>query len=273
VTTPNSAKGRRGEDLGKLGMELHERMDQFSRKILTSSLKKSGIPTTKIDVLLDPINEIGIPAQRDPFNPSICYSSYVPEGYLSSSVLATTHESSVSNSEPARTHGGILTVAIISDVPGLEVFDQELGQWIAIEQLVHDLYAPRVNKYHHQFAIVFWGRSVSYLKGAPGFQPCVFRERKREKERERERYSVQFKQRATPLTTPCQGRNDQIILDVQMNAIKHVKWVVPGVHPPSPPSPSLSLFSTLSSPQHPLLIAGALFLFGSLVGIMVTKRK
>ncbi len=35
-------------------------------------------------------------------------------------------------------------------MPGLEVFDQELNQWIAIEQLIHE-YAPKVNKYHSQY--------------------------------------------------------------------------------------------------------------------------
>eukprot|EP00026_Physarum_polycephalum_P003683 Phypoly_transcript_03696.p1 GENE.Phypoly_transcript_03696~~Phypoly_transcript_03696.p1 ORF type:complete len:741 (+),score=176.56 Phypoly_transcript_03696:153-2375(+) len=288
VTTPSSIKGDKGEDMGKFGMELHEQMDQICRNFVKGCLQKDHVPLAKLDFILDPIQEIGAPAQREPFTPEICYSSYVPEGYISSSVLEISH------AQPRRacTDGGLLTAAITSDVAGLEIFDQELRQWIAIEQLIHE-YAPRANKYHSQFAILFWGKSASYLKGPPGFQPCEYRIRKGEKER----YAIELKQRATPLTTPCLNKADQKLLETQLNAAKHARWSR-GSHffspPPSPPSTpfplssfpllssalstlfsSSSLLSSLStslssSPKTPLL--AGVFVVGAIVGAFFARK-
>jgi len=216
--------------MGKTGMKLYEQLDQICRRTAHEAVKKLGIPAKKVDYLLDPVHHIGKPVERDPDHPDVCYSTYVPDGFVSSSIMDNFHyynafEKPVVkeeggerfyNNHSAHTDSGLLTVVVTTDEPGLEVYDQQLKQWIALEHHLHQ-HVKTSRKSHRQYATIFWADSVSYLK-APGLQPCLHRVGKSTKER----HSVVFKQRTSTLTTPCRYQEDYILADIQKKATTHV---------------------------------------------------
>ena len=67
-----------------MGMKLYEQLDQICRRVAHDAVKKLGISPSKVDVLLDPVHQIGKPVERDHEFPDVCYSSYVPDGFVSS---------------------------------------------------------------------------------------------------------------------------------------------------------------------------------------------
>lgn len=134
---------------------------------------------------------------------------------------------SLSSLQAAHTDSGLLTVVVVTDVPGLEIFDQQIKKWIALEDLLHQ-YLPTIKKHHRQYLIfvfvvddswwqnryatIFWADSVTYLKTTQ-LQSCMHRVGKSGKER----YSVVFKQRTAPLRTACRCVLKRAIMPKAMN--------------------------------------------------------
>lgn len=74
---------KRQEDLGRIGMKLYEQLDQLCRKTACGAAKAHGASESDVARLLDPINQIGQVVERDTVNPDVCYSPYVPDGFVS----------------------------------------------------------------------------------------------------------------------------------------------------------------------------------------------
>jgi len=210
-------------DLGVCGMKLHEQLDQLCR--ITAKQVTDQLGVKSADRLLDDVNEIGKKVERDESNLMVCYSDYVIPGFISSSIMDNFHyfnsfnkedhsDERFYNNHSAHTDSGLMTAVVVTDIPGLEVYDQSTNQWIALEQLLHE-YLPTMGKKHRQFATIFWGDSVQYLENTP-LKPTLHRVGKNHKER----FSVVFKQRTSPLKTACRYQEDYDLALRQSKAIE-----------------------------------------------------
>lgn len=192
------------KELKSSGTRLFFELDEICRKAASSS--DSQQPFSKLNRLLDP--------PCDDF----------PENYISSSILDCFHyfgeEKSLPgksdrfcNNHASHTDSGLLTAVITTDVPGLEVLDQKLGEWVSVEKHIHEFCKETGNE-HRNFATLFWGDSVVYLD-KEGLDPCLHRVEKTETER----FSVVFKQRTTPLDSPPRYQEDFVLAEIQQKAL------------------------------------------------------
>ncbi|ETO21536.1 hypothetical protein RFI_15669 [Reticulomyxa filosa] len=143
------------------------------------------------------------------------------------------------NNHSAHTDSGLMTVVIVTDEPGLEVYDAKLKCWVAIESLTHQYLAETKLSlqnplYHRRFATVFWSDSVEYLNNVASrsnvtLKPLLHRV----SGCERERFSVVFKQRTAPLRTSCRYQEDYVLAKCQMLVDKHSKHAHTLVQPKS----------------------------------------
>jgi len=220
---PNTGAG--GIDFGIAGVQLLENMDLACRKIARRCLTFLGENPDDVDDILDPVSKIGFPAKR---NGRTCTSNYVPKNYISSSIMDNFHYSAHShektnqfrNNHSSHTDSGLLTMVIITDVPGLEVYDSVLERWVAIEQLVHESLAlADGEKPHRKFAVLFWGDSVVYLR-APKLRPCLHRVANCKDER----FSIVYKQRTAPLRTACRYQEDYILSQFQQASMASLNF-------------------------------------------------
>jgi len=226
-------------------------------------MEELKLSPTLVDKVLDPVMKRGdIPTREG----NTTATPYIPKGYISSSILDNFHyynkfdkadkydnkkneDSPVPkgeldrfhNNHAAHTDSGLLTVVITTDTPGLEVVDQELGKWVAIERLIHKyVQNSNIEKAWRRYAIVFWSDSIAYLiRDATGKkqvqleslsrvpESCLHRVQKCDGER----YSVVFKQRTTPLTTPPRYQEDFPLAKKQLEAVDATEglesWRIP----------------------------------------------
>jgi len=230
LPTPGQYKQKDGKtkDLGIVGMKLYEQLDLTCRGLAHEVVSKLSLPKENVDKVLDPINVKGGEPTRDPEDANKCYSKFVPPNYISSSIMDNFHyfnsfseeedaHERFHNNHAAHTDSGLLTTVVVTDKPGLEVFDQDLDGWIAIEKYVH-AYAKAKGVSHRRYCSLFWGDSVVYLKDKT-MKPCLHRVGKCEDER----FSIVFKQRTSPLATAPRYQEDYELALVQMKAMDIAK--------------------------------------------------
>merc|ERR1712087_45579 len=190
-----------------------------------------------VDDILDPINCIQTDIQNGIQSDSNLdkFSSFVPDGYISSSIMDNFHYYAPSkekherfyNNHSSHTDSGLMTAVIVTDEPGLEIFDQRDNRWISIEQEVmryvkESGQSERDPLCHRKYATFFWSDSVEYLNNAPfekkGMEikdttltPLFHRVA----DCKGERYSVVFKQRTAPLRTHCRYQEDYVLASIQ----------------------------------------------------------
>lgn len=98
----------------------------------------------------------------------VCSSDYSFPGSVTTSLLDVFHyfnsfsevdqsDQKFKNNHNSHTDSGILTVVPCADIAGLEIFNQQLGVWVALEELLH------ARDDWESLATVFWGDSVVYL--------------------------------------------------------------------------------------------------------------
>eukprot|EP01121_Diplochlamys_sp_Union-15-3_P007990 TRINITY_DN2083_c0_g1_i2.p1 TRINITY_DN2083_c0_g1~~TRINITY_DN2083_c0_g1_i2.p1 ORF type:complete len:285 (-),score=41.65 TRINITY_DN2083_c0_g1_i2:78-932(-) len=246
-------------DLGVVGMKLYSMLDQLCREHTLKVIKRLGIPEKQLSYILDPVYNKESEVHRSQNDSSICYSDYVPPGFVSSSIMDNFHYFNSAfhkvdeqkdpnvperfyNNHASHTDSGLMTVVVVTDIPGLEVLDQQTEKWIALEQLVHEyVYKDKTTPFgaHRKYATIFWADSCMYLneklytKGTE-IKSTFHRVEKHDKER----YSVVFKQRTTPMTTPPRYQEDYEILTKQISAMEKLKkqgsngwtsWLLPAL--------------------------------------------
>jgi len=227
------------EDFGGHGYRLFCELDQLCRHVCKRTVAHLGADPTCVDAILDPVGAVVGPEEsaahvwKSPRHPSAFETDYVPPRYVSSSILdnffyynhdaaceSSQHEQADEkadvrfiNNHGAHTDSGLMTAVVLSDEAGLEVFDQKLQHWVAIEKELHR--APNILP--RSVAVLFWGDSVVYLppkcmhsdkrKGRSGVSPCLHRVGKGGHPGV-PRTSVVFKQRTAPLRTACRYQED-----------------------------------------------------------------
>lgn len=230
-------------EFGVKGTNLYIALDQLCRKLARGVLQHLGSDKS-LEKILDPV---GWPENWEARAVSSSSSSkeegdhvstgYVPDDYVSSSIMDNFHYHGWQQQEPtkeceqdvdrkhkqfvnnhsAHTDSGLLTVVVISDEPALEVFDQQLEQWIALEKCVHALCRasdPANPLSHRRYATVFWGDSVEYLSRTL-LKPSLHRVEKADGER----FSVVFKQRTSPLGTAPRYQEDYELGYAQLQSL------------------------------------------------------
>eukprot|EP01084_Bolivina_argentea_P191910 329566_1 len=210
-------------NFGTLSLKLYELFDEICRNIATKTLKHV-CNRVKLDNILDPINQCNKPVIRNDNNN--CYSFYMPNDYISSSRLDCFHyykpESNNIYDMNRNVHkdSGLMTLIVISDEPALEIYDEKLKCWIGIESLIHKyLKQYKYHKhYNHNYAILFWSRSVSYLSDNR-FKALDHRVARCNNER----YSVVYKQRTCPYKTQCRYQEDYIIAQIQSHVLRKIE--------------------------------------------------
>eukprot|EP00485_Elphidium_margaritaceum_P000809 CAMPEP_0202690272 /NCGR_PEP_ID=MMETSP1385-20130828/5300_1 /ASSEMBLY_ACC=CAM_ASM_000861 /TAXON_ID=933848 /ORGANISM="Elphidium margaritaceum" /LENGTH=403 /DNA_ID=CAMNT_0049345509 /DNA_START=35 /DNA_END=1243 /DNA_ORIENTATION=+ len=226
-------------NFGKYGMQIYQALDlkcrQFAKEAMAIMCKSEKV----VDDILDPVNEVRTDMDENACdnvvqNGRYAYSSFMPNDYISSSIMDNFHYYSAShekherffNNHASHTDSGLMTVVIITDEPGLEIFDQKRNEWIAIERLMQT-YLKEDGAYekdafcHRGYATFFWSDSVEYLNKAPfvagkkanamEIKPLFHRVANCQNER----YSVVFKQRTAPLRTHCRYQEDYILASLQ----------------------------------------------------------
>lgn len=244
LESPGSTDGNL--DLGVLGMQLYEKLDQTCRQHTAKVVERLGLLLPQHVKILDPVYMTDKKVVRSSTDPSVCVSEYVLPHFISSSIMDNFHyynsfhkeqkeraEETISetknkrfyNNHASHTDSGLMTLVVVTDVPGLEVFDKKEQVWIALEDLLHEyIYTQQKSQdphAHRRYATIFWADSCIYLnekqdKGTSHIQATFHRVEKSEKER----YSVVFKQRTTPTTTPPRYQEDYEILNKQLDALK-----------------------------------------------------
>jgi len=238
-----------GYDMGIEGMKLYQQLDQLCRAATEEATKRLGVPPSQLVKILDPVynNKSGT-SQR---NGDFCYTDFMFPGYISSSILDNfhyfnhtskdssdenenenenetkeKHEDRFFNNHASHSDSGLMTVVVVTDTPGLEVFDQKLSYWIALEQHIHDYLAKNklssssssshwLQKYpHRKYATLFWGDSHVYLQ-SKRLSECMHRVAKSPLER----FSVVFKQRTSPTATAPRYQEDYELASVQLRAV------------------------------------------------------
>jgi len=153
-----------------------------------------------------------------------CCTNYMIPGYVSSSLLDVfrygnkfeeDHESDrkFKNNHLSHSDSGILTLVPCADVAGLELCDQLLNKWIAIEQIIH---ANMEN--HRDYGTIFWGDSFEYLC-KNNAAACMHRVARSNQER----FSIVFKQRTCPTTTAPRYQEDYELGYLQLKALDALK--------------------------------------------------
>eukprot|EP01118_Nematostelium_gracile_P003016 TRINITY_DN1345_c0_g1_i1.p2 TRINITY_DN1345_c0_g1~~TRINITY_DN1345_c0_g1_i1.p2 ORF type:complete len:347 (-),score=93.09 TRINITY_DN1345_c0_g1_i1:100-1140(-) len=230
ITTPAEYKiGEQTADMGTIGMQLYEELDLICRKYEREVLKKLGLDENAADKILDPIYKKGGNTTRG--ENDICHTDYVLPGFISSSMMDNFHYKHTSqpkdqdekfhNNHASHSDSGLMTVVVVTDEPGLEVFDQKEKVWIALEQLLHKYLKETSMKSHRNFATIFWGDSYVYLK-APGLRECMHRVAAAPKER----YSVVFKQRTSPTATAPRYQEDYELGALQLKSMDKHKAIL-----------------------------------------------
>jgi isopenicillin N synthase-like dioxygenase len=166
---------------GSASLQLYHLLDSLCRSVLEQVCDAQHIPRKKAMELLDPV-------PSDHSRPEItiseseCWTSYVIPGYISTSLLDMFHyynkfdredgsHEKYKNNHLSHTDSGILTLVPCAAIPGLEVYDQSLSEWIAVEKIIHEVSDGPGSEV---FATVFWGDSCVYLTGDDG-HPCLHR--------------------------------------------------------------------------------------------------
>merc|ERR1712228_785078 len=166
---------------GKYGQQIYQTLDLKSRELAKETMIKLGKLAKSVDDILDPINEIHDNIEDNIIqNGQYTFSSYMPNEYISSSIMdnfhyfAPSHEkhSKFYHNHAAHTDSGLMTVVIITDEPGLEIFDQSIDGWVQIETLMQQYLRENGeyendSKCHRKYATFFWSDSVEYLNNAP----------------------------------------------------------------------------------------------------------
>lgn len=226
LKTPGTMK-KSNIHFAKTAQKLYELCDQTCRYHIGNVLNENKISKKNLDKILDPIFEIDSEIQFNETKEQV-YSNYLPEGYISSSIMDNFHyfnqfqnnsdlEKAFYNNHSSHTDSGLMTLVVCTDEPGLEILDQKTKEWIAIEEILHK-FAIKQKESHRSYATIFWGDSCAYLlpnKKNSIFIPCFHRVAQCKKER----YSVVFKQRTCVHTTPPRYQEDYLLAVKQMEAL------------------------------------------------------
>jgi len=227
-------------DFGITGMNLYQQLDQLCRNEEYKVMDSLGLDKLLVDKILDPINKIGNLTVRNE-NDKVCTTDYVLPQYISSSIMDNFHyfnsfdkqknepqigdtkvrkEEQFHNNHASHSDSGLMTAVVVTDEPGLEVFDQKLKCWIALEKIFHE-YIQKENKEplsHRKYATIFWGDSHVYLQEKK-LHECMHRVATSKSER----YSVVFKQRTSPTATAPRYQEDYELGVVQLKSIESFK--------------------------------------------------
>eukprot|EP01084_Bolivina_argentea_P191911 329568_1 len=221
-------------NFGKYGMQIYQVLDLKSRQLAKNTMIKLGKLGKYVDDLLDPINKINNDIDKNILqNDKHTFSTFMPNEYISSSIMDNFHYYAPShdkhkkfyNNHACHTDSGLMTAVIITDEPGLELFDQKIQKWIQIEELMQT-YLKENGLYkenelcHRKYATFFWSDSVEYLNNAPFVNGGIIKKKikplfHRVADCKNERYSVVFKQRTAPLRTHCRYQEDYILASIQ----------------------------------------------------------
>lgn len=221
------------QELQGAGPPLFQDMDALCRDLEGKVLAAKGMDKRVLSHILDPTPKSPVEAICVSDGNVVC-SSYLPDGFVSSSIMDNFHYCGEAaspleenkdqehaerfvNNHSSHTDSGLMTAVVTTDVPGLEVLDQSCNEWIAIEQHMHE-FAKAQGVDHRSFAVFFWGDSVVHL-GVEGATPSLHRVQRTDKER----FSVVFKQRTSPLTTPPRYQEDYDLIGIQNRALAPMK--------------------------------------------------
>lgn len=224
---------------GSVGMQIYQILDLKSRALAKETMEMLGRSGQSVDDILDPVHEAHSNLEDNISKRGGCtFSQYVPDGYISSSIMDNFHYFAPShakherfyNNHSSHTDSGLMTAVIVTDEPGLEVFDQRRNEWIAIEEEVMRFLetsgaVQQDPLCHRKYATFFWSDSVEYLNKAP-VERVLDENRNtvlkplfhRVADCKGERYSVVFKQRTAPLRTHCRYQEDYILASIQLRA-------------------------------------------------------
>jgi len=218
-----------GIDLGVTGMNLYQELDQMCRRYEYEVMKNLGLDSHLVDKILDPVFKVDTGASREG-DSLVCCSDYVLPNYISSSIMDNFHyfnsihtttkvedKEQFHNNHASHSDSGLMTAVVVTDEPGLEVFDQKLKCWIALEQVLHKYLKDQGPLAHRQYATIFWGDSHVYLKA--NLHECMHRVATSKGER----YSVVFKQRTSPTATAPRYQEDYELALVQLKSIDAAK--------------------------------------------------
>jgi len=216
--------GQWSAHFGESSLKLYQYLDQTCRQSLYKVADVLALPHQNVDKLLDPVSkDVNISIQEKEKGIYICSTSYMHPGYVSSSMLDvfrygntfSTEDKSdqkFKNNHSSHSDSGILTIVPVADVPGLEVHDQLLDSWIALEKIIH----VGVDNYKN-FGTIFWGDSFEYLTKTH-VKACMHRVEKSDKTR----YSIVFKQRTKPTATAPRYQEDYDIAVMQQRSLNKV---------------------------------------------------
>eukprot|EP01084_Bolivina_argentea_P176414 305296_1 len=221
-------------NFGKYGMLIYQALDLKSRQLAKDTVYALGKSRQCVDDILDPIHQITDNITQDGKR---AFSSFMPNKYISSSIMDNFHyyppspekHKKFHNNHASHTDSGLMTAVIITDEPGLEVYDQSTKQWIQLEALMQK-YLKERGEYdkdplcHRRYATFFWSDSVEYLNNASYVDARKEYENKDTKLKAlfhrvancpNERYSVVYKQRTAPLRTHCRYQEDYVLASIQ----------------------------------------------------------
>jgi hypothetical protein len=244
----DKSNGDKTADFGITGMNLYEELDLLCRNEEHKVCDALKIDRSTVDKILDVINKKGQTSSRPTDSSLECFTDFMLPGYISSSIMDNFHyfnhasfgdnekkliedtkqnkairkEEQFFNNHASHSDSGLMTVVVVTDEPGLEVFDQQEKCWIALERLLHQ-YLKKVNKdqdkfFHRRYATIFWGDSHVYLKSNK-LHECMHRV----SSSKAERYSVVFKQRTSPSATAPRYQEDYELGMAQLKALDKSK--------------------------------------------------
>jgi len=210
---------------GSSSLRLYRALDQTCRQALHGVCDKLKISRNNADRIVDEVNQIKPSVEvKSTSSGDVCTTSYMHEGYISSSLLDVfCYGNSFSvedgssdkfhNNHSSHTDSGILTLVPVADVPGLEVEDQTLQAWLPLEKMVHESMGD-----HRRYGTIFWGDSYIYLTKTQ-LKPCLHRVAKSDKVR----YSIVFKMRTKPLATAPRYQEDYDLALLQLRSLHSVQ--------------------------------------------------
>jgi len=229
-------------DFGIVGLNLYQGLDQLCRNAEYEVMNSLSLDPSLVDSILDPIYKKGNVSSRDSKDSLVCTTDYMIPNYISSSIMDNFHyfntfdkkveeeeqptnskhlrkEEQFFNNHASHSDSGLMTAVVVTDEPGLEVFDQKEKCWIALERLIHEYVAKELpGTSHRKYATIFWGDSHVYLKGAN-----LHESMHRVASGKGERYSVVFKQRTSPTATAPRYQEDYELALVQLKAMDALK--------------------------------------------------
>jgi len=210
---------------GETALRLYQHLDNTCRKALYCVAERLVIPYANVDRIIDEVDQHdGLVTVHPSKDGDICYTTYTHPGYISSSLLDVFHYGNTfakedrsfekfKNNHLSHSDSGILTLVPVADVPGLDVYDQKLEAWIALEQMVH-ANTPD----HRKYGTIFWGDSFEYLSKYI-LKACMHRVSKCESER----YSIVFKMRTKPTATAPRYQEDYGLAVLQQRSLDRNK--------------------------------------------------